>query len=263
MNKKIIDFTTLEKNDDRQFVTALARGLEILRCFGTAGPILGNQDLAKMTNLPKPTISRLTHTLTELGYLKYVPGTNQLQLDIGVLTFGQRFLNNIAIKNIAQPYMEDLANYTKSAVAIAARDRLQMLYLHVIQGESNSTMRRAIGSSLPIHSSSAGRACLAAMPQDEQNFILTHLEKKYSQTEWLQIREKLDQAFEDYETLGCCFSLGEWHNNVNAVAVPLIHQEDIYVFNCGGPNFQLSEEFLKQDVAPRLINMVINIKEAI
>ena len=48
---------------DRQFVTALARGLEILRCFQAGDPALGNQDIAERTGLPKPTVSRLTHTL--------------------------------------------------------------------------------------------------------------------------------------------------------------------------------------------------------
>lgn len=263
MNKKIIDFMNQEKNEDRQFVTALARGLEILRCFGKAGPVLGNQDLAAMTNLPKPTISRLTHTLVQLGYLKNVPGTHQLQLDIGVLALGQRLLNNLAIKNVAHPYMQELADYSKSAVAISARDRLQMLYLHVVQGESNSTMRRPIGSMLPIHSSAMGRACLAAMPLDERNFILEHLQHKHTEEEWSVINEKLTQSFQDYQELGCCFSIGEWHSNVNAVAVPLILQDDLFVFNCGGPNFQLNEQFLKQDVAPRLINMVVNIQESI
>ncbi|MDH3232081.1 MAG: helix-turn-helix domain-containing protein, partial [Alphaproteobacteria bacterium] len=53
---------------DRQFVTALARGLEVLRAFQEGGP-LGNQEIARRTGLPKPTVSRLTHTLKQLGYI--------------------------------------------------------------------------------------------------------------------------------------------------------------------------------------------------
>ena len=57
-----------EELKDRQFVTALARGLELLRCFTPESLLLGNQELAKKTGLLKPTVSRLTHTLTRLGY---------------------------------------------------------------------------------------------------------------------------------------------------------------------------------------------------
>src|SRR5882757_3523955 len=60
-----------EGTADRQFVMALARGLDVLGAFRRGEPRLGNQELAERTGLPKPTISRITHTLTQLGYLNY------------------------------------------------------------------------------------------------------------------------------------------------------------------------------------------------
>ena len=57
---------------DRHFVTALARGLEVLACFRHGDRMLGNQELSKRCGLAKSTVSRLTHTLTRLGYLIYV-----------------------------------------------------------------------------------------------------------------------------------------------------------------------------------------------
>jgi hypothetical protein len=52
---------------DRHFVTALARGLEVLACFRHGDRMLGNQELSKRCGLAKSTVSRLTHTLTRLG----------------------------------------------------------------------------------------------------------------------------------------------------------------------------------------------------
>ena len=43
---------------DRQFVTALARGLDILRAFHAGEGMLGNQEIAHRTGLPKPTVAR-------------------------------------------------------------------------------------------------------------------------------------------------------------------------------------------------------------
>ena len=54
---------------DRQFAIALARGLEVLRAFGPADRSLTNRELCDRTGLPKATVSRMTHTLTLLGYL--------------------------------------------------------------------------------------------------------------------------------------------------------------------------------------------------
>ena len=48
---------------DRNFVTALARGLDVLRCFRENETALTNTDFSERTGLPKATVSRLTHTL--------------------------------------------------------------------------------------------------------------------------------------------------------------------------------------------------------
>jgi DNA-binding IclR family transcriptional regulator len=251
-----------EDESSGQFVTALARGLELMRCFTPRDNVLGNQDLARMTGLPKPTVTRLTNTLMRLGCLKREVHSGKYQLDVGVLGFGYAMLSNLAIRTVAHPLMEELANHAQAAVAMAARDRLQMVYLDVVQGQGNMTMRRQTGSYLPLAQSSVGRACLAAMPETEREFLLDHIRQRESE-QWPTIRKGLDKAFRDFTDYGFCLSIGEWHRDVNSVAVPLLHpQYGLLTFNCGGPSFQLPREQLMDDIGPRLINMVNNIGAA-
>ena len=248
-----------EEEKDRQFVTALARGLELLRCFSPRESVLSNQELARKANLPRPTVSRLTYTLTRLGYLKHLPG-GKYQLDVGVMSFGYSMLSNLSIRSAAHPYMEQMANHANAAVAMAARDRLQMVYLDVVHGQGNLTMRRQVGTHLPIHLSAAGRACLAALPESECDFLLDHIRTRYAD-DWQKIRRGLEKAFRDYADYGYCLSVGEWHRDVNAVAVPMMHaQHGLLTFNCGGPSFQLSQERLEEDIGPRWVHMVSNIE---
>jgi DNA-binding IclR family transcriptional regulator len=251
-----------EEEGSGQFVTALARGLELMRCFTPRDNVLGNQDLARMTGLPKPTVTRLTNTLMRLGCLKREVHSGKYQLDVGVLGFGYAMLSNLAIRTVAHPLMEQLANHAQAAVAMAARDRLQMVYLDVVQGQGNMTMRRQIGSYLPMAQSSVGRACLAAMPETEREFVLDHIRQREAD-QWPALRKGLDRAFRDFTDYGFCLSIGEWHRDVNSVAVPLLHpQYGLLTFNCGGPSFQLPREQLVDDIGPRLINMVNNIGAA-
>ena len=197
----------MQDENDRQFITALARGLELLRCFTPKYQHLGNQELSQMTGLPKPTITRLTHTLSRLGYIKQVPNSSKFQLSAGVLAFGYSMLSNVFIRSIAHPYMKDLADHAGAAVAMATRDRLNMIYLDVVQGKGNVTMRRQVGTYLPIHLSSMGRACLAALPEDERDFLLDAIREKHKE-DWLKISRDLDKSFKDYEDFGYCFSVG-------------------------------------------------------
>ncbi|MBH9393137.1 IclR family transcriptional regulator [Pseudomonas aeruginosa] len=251
-----------EELKDRQFVTALARGLELLRCFTPRESLLGNQELAKKTGLPKPTVSRLTHTLTRLGYLRHLPHSGKYQLEVGGMSFGYAMLSNLSIRALARPLMEEMAGYAKAAVAMAARDRLSMVYLAVVHGEANLTMRRQVGSHLSLHRSAIGRACLAAMPEDEREFILGHLRKRHPE-DWPEVRKGLERAFRDYADYGFCLSLGEWQRDVNAVGVALHHESHgLLAFNCGGPSFHLKREKLEDDIGPRLLHMVHNIEAA-
>lgn len=251
-----------EELKDRQFVTALARGLELLRCFTPRESLLGNQELAKKTGLPKPTVSRLTHTLTRLGYLRHLPHSGKYQLEVGVMSFGYAMLSNLSIRALARPLMEEMAGYAKAAVAMAARDRLSMVYLDVVHGEANLTMRRQVGSHLSLHRSAIGRACLAAMPEDEREFILGHIRKRNPE-DWPEVRKGLERAFRDYADYGFCLSLGEWQRDVNAVGVALHHESHgLLAFNCGGPSFHLKREKLEDDIGPRLLHMVHNIEAA-
>lgn len=119
---------------DRSFVVALSRGLDVLRAFRPSDGLLGNQELAARTNLPKPTISRLTYTLTKLGYLTPVPRFEKYQLAPAAMALGYAALANMGLRHLSDPYRDQLMRETGGAVAIGARDRLSMIYF----GQSRS-----------------------------------------------------------------------------------------------------------------------------
>ena len=52
-----------EGADSSRFVTALARGLDVLACFHVDEKWLTNAEIASRTGLPKPTVVRMAYTL--------------------------------------------------------------------------------------------------------------------------------------------------------------------------------------------------------
>ncbi len=110
---------------DRNFVVALSRGLDVLRAFQPSDGLLGNQEIAARTNLPKPTVSRLTYTLTKLGYLTPVPRFEKYQLAPAAMALGYAALANLGVRHLSEPFREELMRATGGAVAIGGRDRQQ------------------------------------------------------------------------------------------------------------------------------------------
>jgi len=98
---------------DRHFVTALARGLEVLACFTSGEVQLGNQQLAERCKLPKSTVSRLTMTLTRLGYLIQVPDTGRYRLGMATLALGTAMMSRLDVRQVARPLMQELAAFAK------------------------------------------------------------------------------------------------------------------------------------------------------
>lgn len=247
---------------ERQFVIALARGLEVLHCFQPGKRLLGNQEIAKITGIPKPTISRLTYTLTRLGYLDYSDKFGKYQLGTAVVPMGYSFLANMHICKIAAPLMQDLADYSHAAVSVGARDRLQMVHLKgYYSADATASSRIVGGMPLPIATTSMGRAILCGLSEKERDFLLSHIRRE-NEADWPRNKAGIEQALKDYHERGFCLSLGEWRKDVNEVAVPMLPVGDsrLLSFNCAAPSFVLRRHMIEDDIGPRLVNMVRNIE---
>ena len=150
-----------EHEGDRQFATTLARGLEVLRCFTPLEPMLGNKEISVRTGLPKPTVSRLTYTLTKLGYLRHNMRLGKYQLGSAVLSIGYPLLASMSIRQIARPFMKELADYANGSVNMGIRDRLNMVYVEACRS-GNLTTLPDIGTS--CRSRSRSSAALSSTP---------------------------------------------------------------------------------------------------
>jgi DNA-binding IclR family transcriptional regulator len=249
---------------DRKFVTALARGLDILSAFTPADGLLGNQEIAIRAGLPKATVSRLTYTLTKLGYLTHVERLEKYQLAPAALSLGYSALANMRIRQIARPYMQELANYSGASAALGSRDRTNVIYIEHCRSETAVMLRLDLGARIPMATTAMGRALLAVMPETERHWIMSHIARREGDR-WPKVRAGIEKATKDFAARGFTLSMGDWQPDVFAVGVPLIPADgsSAVAFNCGAPAFQLTRERLENDIGPRLVNMVRNVEAAL
>jgi DNA-binding IclR family transcriptional regulator len=244
---------------DRHFVTALARGLEVLSAFRSRDRLLGNQELARRSGLPKSTISRLTYTLTRLGYLEHAQdasGAAGYRLGSAVLALGSTMLARMDMRAVARPLMQELADQSQAMVSLGMRDRLSMIYVENCRSESALTLSLDVGSRIPVATTAMGRAYLAACSPSERGDLLKRVQEKQPE-QWPQIAEGVERALEEHDRLGCCTSFGGWQKDVNAVAIAFRPPtgRSIMAINCGGPSFKLAPEFLLGEVRPHLLEL--------
>lgn len=245
-----------ERAGDRQFVMALARGLDVLRVFRPEDGPLGNQEIARRTSLPKPTISRLTYTLTQLGYLNYDRRLGVYSLGGGALALGYVALANLDVRRVARPLMQELADSCGASVGLGARDRLNMLYVENCEGQNIVALRVAAGSRIPLGQSAMGRAYIAGLPDKERAPLIDQILRKFPDDKAALIKG-IEKAVRDIERRGFCLAIGDWRRDINGVGAPLTlpNGGGLFALNCGGPGYLLKGRDLEEVYGPRLVQV--------
>lgn len=248
-------------NGDRHFVTALARGLDVLACFKRGEATLANSEIAERCGLARSTVSRLTHTLTRLGYLHHVPQSGAYRLGTALIALGSTALAGLDVRHLARPGMRDLAVFANASVGLGVRDRLSMRYIECCRGEAAILLNMDAGSRISMARSAMGRAYLAVCDEAERHAIMEDI-RSVDDAAWPALRDGIARALEDYRTYGCARSFGDWQPTVSAIAVAFRPGGGLppMSINCGAPTVILDPGFLLDQVRPRLIALAASLE---
>jgi len=236
-------------------VSALKRGIDVLKCFSNGARTLSNGELSAMTHVPKPTVTRIAATLVTLGLLRQDPETDKYALGAGVLSLAQAFLSSLDVRAVARPHLMKLAEQFGGSAYLGVCDGLEMVIIETCRARSSMlTVRLDVGSRMPMASAALGRAYLSSLETVERERLLAKLEEK-NRAEWPKLGPSVLAALRDASAHGYCASLGELRAEINSIATPVTLPGGEHVaINCGGPAFAFSESKLRNEVAPRLLS---------
>jgi DNA-binding IclR family transcriptional regulator len=246
---------------DPQFVAALSHGLEILRCFTAADPVLTNGELARLTGMPRSSVSRLTHTLVKVGYLDYDANARAYRLGPAVLSLQPAALAGTRIAQDIAPHMTELADRLGVRVLLTVYDRYGLTVLQGVCTNPDIPAPSDVGARYGIPRRAMGRAYIASCPASEQEAIVDHLARDDSERV-AALRRERDQAVSSYRSRGYCTSLGEGRpgNHSISVSLNLPHLGRRLLLSCGGPAEHLTEAVLHERAAPLLMQSALDIE---
>jgi len=261
---------------DKQFATTLARGIELLRCFTAEHNELSNGELAQRTGLPRPTISRLTYTLTALGYLRHDARSGRYAPGSALIAATYPLMASIPLRQQARPLMNALADATGAHVSMGVRDRLDIVLVETSRLPAREIQRAQIdggargpmadvGLTLPIVGSAIGRAYLAGLAAEAREALLNEIRVKAPE-DWARFEAGMRAAVREHTRHGFCTMDGELVSEVLAVgaAYGTLRGGETVVFNAA---FQRSAvpgrglAWLKSEIGPRLVRMVQALRE--
>ena len=212
-----IDMT--EAPDSELFVRAFARGLGVIESMGRGPERQTLAQIAEAARLPRSVVRRLLMTLCTLEYA----GTDgrHYWLTPSVMKLGLAYLYAQPLWRQAQRTLEDLRVEVQESCSMAVLDGTELVYVIRVPARRILSMNLSVGSRLPAHVVSLGRALLSGLSGESLTRHLSDaaLVRLTPRTE--TSRAKLRRAIEAVHVLGYAWLDAELDESICGIAVPV------------------------------------------
>jgi DNA-binding IclR family transcriptional regulator len=224
---------------------AIVNAMAILESFGAETPSLSLSELSRKLGIPKASVFRNLNALEQCGYVVRSAKDSSYSLGVKVLDLSRRFSQKDRFLTAGSAHTRELSRATGETSHLAILDGSDVVYVDVAEG---SQMIRAVvgrGDRLPAHSVASGKAILAYSPREAvMDFLARGLKSMTPHT--VVSPDALLADFERTRRRGYATNIGEWVDDVAAVAVPIFGQENVVVGAIGiaGPRLRLGNKML-------------------
>ncbi|MFM1987656.1 MAG: hypothetical protein RJA99_613 [Pseudomonadota bacterium] len=247
---------------DTPGVRALERGLLVLRAFRPGVASLTNVDIAERTGLPRATVSRLTSTLVDAGFLEFDFDAAAYRLGPPCLSLGLAVRQGSTVLQIALPLMREIADGLRINVGLAVADDGDVIYLDSVRKSRLGLFRHVVpGSRLPIAETALGRAWLGGLTEPARRAAMASLALRYG-GRWPELSKDVIQSLAQLERDGYCGV--SWTTGLVSIATPLrVPGQPVHAFNISFPSPDAGGAAgLERRYGPLLVRTAARIVEA-
>jgi len=161
---------TTHRKPTRDFVEALARGLDVIKAFTPSKMELTVSDVAAITSLARPTARRLLITLEHLGYVRTFGA--RYSLTPKTLELGTSYVSAQGMWDIARPHLVSLVDKTGESSSMSQLDGSDIVYTARVPVSKIIALSVHVGTRFPAVATSMGKVLLAELDPTELNRVL-------------------------------------------------------------------------------------------
>lgn len=181
----------------------------------------GVGELSRKLRLPKTTVQRALQTLWTAGWI--CPSgaeTTTWVLTTRALHIGQQAIPDLGVRDAALPIMRELRRETGETAHLMVLEGDRAILIEKVETEHPIRAVITLGSGVPLHGSSNGKAMLAHRTPDEIKAIVGDSLDRYTDrtiVSWDEFFAELARVRER----GYATNVGEWRTDIAAVASPI------------------------------------------
>src|SRR5215212_11521166 len=170
-----------DASGDADVIQVVSRAFDVLRCFEGHEARLGNLEISSRCGLPRSTVSRLTHTLTRMGQLVYLPRDQKYRIGPSAVAMSTSMMRGLQLRNLIRLRLQDVAEQLPGTVGFVIPDRFHLVYLEVGRAANALGLSSTAGSRISMTNTAAGFAYTAALDIDVGDALITEMEREIPQ----------------------------------------------------------------------------------
>lgn len=208
------------KPGDRDYVGALASGLEVLQAFDAEHPRMTLSEVAARTEMDRAKARRFLLTLHALGFVKRAG--RQFELTPRVLQLGYAYQASNQYRAVIQQYLEDITAELGESSSLAVLDGDEVVY--VVRSAARHRLMAinlSVGTRLPAAYTSMGRVLLAQLSKEELKAFLERVRLERFTESSIIDKAVLEGAIDEARERGYSVVDQELDSGLRSVAVPV------------------------------------------
>lgn len=238
---------------DPDFMTSLARGLQVIRAFSEHRRNLTIAQVSQSTGLPRASVRRCLHTLGKLGYV--AEDNKRFSLRPQVLTLGHAYLSSTPLAVVAQPYLDEVSRVLRESCSAAVLDGDDIVYVCRSAETRIMSISLLVGTRLPAYCTAMGHVLLAQLADDALDAYLERVALVARTDRTITSAARLRKALGQVRNQGFAMLDQELEVGLRSIAVPVQDGRGAVVaaINVGTHASRVSLEMLKQHFLPQLM----------
>lgn len=210
-------------------VPSLHRAIQALDMLACSTDGLSLAEMSKRLNTPKSTLFRIMVTLQNHSLVNQDRGRKVFSLGMKLVEWGHAALERVDLKQVARPYLEQLANETRESFYLAVLDNLEVILIDRADTPEMWRIVARLGSRSPVHATATGQVLISeAAPEVVDRVIERTGLRKFTEKTIInpvQLRKRLEQVRKQ----GFAITDAEYKSDLCAVAVPIRDHRGVVV----------------------------------
>ncbi|MCK1383515.1 helix-turn-helix domain-containing protein [Bradyrhizobium sp. 21] len=235
-------------------IQVVSRAFDVLRCFEGHEARLGNLEISNRCGLPRSTVSRLTHTLTRMGQLVYLPRDQKYRIGPSAVAMSASMMKGAQLRSMIRQRLQEVAEQLPGTVGFVVPDRFHLVYLQFARSATALGLHEGTGSRISMASTAAGAAYTAALAPEVGDAFIADMEREAPEAVKI-LKPRIEANRQSLRERGYVVACGLWSPHINGLAVPIWspQYQTFVVITIGLLSAMYDEQRLHAEVAPLMV----------